>query len=130
MKRVDTMRTPLGRVRGLGSAKAGLAHWYWQRLSAVALAPLTLWALYLVTQLVGSDYETIRATVARPGVAILLISFVVCLFYHGALGLTVVIEDYIHERWLELVLSIAVKFSGFLLATASVLAIVRVVLGG
>jgi succinate dehydrogenase / fumarate reductase membrane anchor subunit len=123
------LRTPLARVRGLGSAKEGVSHWWWQRLTAIALVPLCVWLVWFVTSLLGADYNTVRASVAKPLNGGLLMAFVVALFYHGQLGLQVVIEDYIHHRPLEIFLQIAVKFGAFLFAAASVLAVLRIMLG-
>jgi succinate dehydrogenase / fumarate reductase membrane anchor subunit len=122
-------RTPLARVRGLGSAKEGVSHWWWQRMTAIALVPLCIWMVCFVIGLLGADYLAVRASVAQPLNGGLLMAFVVCLFYHGQLGLQVVIEDYIHHRPLEIFLQIAVKFSAYLLAGASVLAVLRIMLG-
>jgi succinate dehydrogenase / fumarate reductase, membrane anchor subunit len=123
-----SLRSPLGRVRGLGSAKEGVAHWWWQRLTAIALAPLSIFFVWLVLHLLNADYSEIRAMVGSPLIAVLLMSFMISLFYHGALGLQTIIEDYIHHRATELVLLIVVKFSAFLFSIASVLAIARIAL--
>lgn len=123
-----SLRTPLGSARGLGSAKEGVGHWWHQRLTAIALAPLSILFVGLVLCLINADYSEVRATVAHPVVAVLLMSFVVCLFYHGQLGLQVIIEDYVHHRATEITLLILVKFSAFLFSVAGVLAIARVAL--
>jgi succinate dehydrogenase / fumarate reductase, membrane anchor subunit len=123
-----SLRSPLGRVRGLGSAKEGVGHWWVQRVTAIALAPLSVLFVALVLYLVDADYQTVRATIANPIIAVLLVSFVVALFYHGQLGLQVIIEDYVHTRALEVSFQIIVKFAAFLGAIASVLAIARIAL--
>lgn len=123
------LRTPLGRVRGLGSAKEGVSHWWAQRLTAIALIPLTIWVVWFLLGLAGADYATVRAAIADPLQGGLLMVYLVCLFWHGQLGLQVVIEDYIHHRPIELFLQIAVKFAAFLLAAAGVLAVLRIMLG-
>ncbi len=123
-----SLRSPLGRVRGLGSAKEGVGHWWAQRVTAIALAPLSIFFVGLVIYLMNEDYTTVRATLANPLVAILLMSFVVSLFYHGQLGLQVIIEDYVHARSAEITLLLLVKFSAFLGGLASVLALARIAL--
>ena len=121
-----SMRTPLGKVRGLGSAKDGTAHWWAQRVSAIALVPLVLYVLYLLVSLAGADYATVRLTIAQPVNALLLILFIGTAFWHARLGLQVVIEDYIHVGWLEISLMIAVKFVYVVLGLAAIIAIGRI----
>jgi succinate dehydrogenase / fumarate reductase, membrane anchor subunit len=123
-----SLQSPIGRVRGLGSAKEGVAHWWMQRLTSIALAPLSIFFMWLCAHLIGASYLEIRTAIAHPVIAVLLISFMVCLFYHGQLGLQVVIEDYIHHKASELALLVIVKFTAFLFAAASVLAIARIAL--
>jgi succinate dehydrogenase / fumarate reductase, membrane anchor subunit len=123
-----SLRSPLGRVRGLGSAKEGVGHWWYQRLTAIALAPLSVFFVWLVLRLLNADYSEIRATIGQPLIAILLMSFMLSLFYHGALGLQTIIEDYVHHRPVELTLLVLVKFTAFLFSIASVLAIARIAL--
>ena len=123
-----SLQAPLGAVRGLGSAKEGVGHWWHQRLTAIALAPLSILFIWLVLYLLHADYDVVRATIAKPYVAVLLMCFMVSLFYHGQLGLQTIIEDYIHQRALELTLLIVVKFSALLFSVASVLALARIAL--
>ncbi len=123
-----SLQSPLGVARGLGAAKEGVGHWWHQRLTAIALAPLSILFVWLVLHLLNSDYDVVRATIAQPYVAVLLMCFMVSLFYHGQLGLQTIIEDYIHHRALELTLLILVKFSALLFSVASVLAIARIAL--
>jgi succinate dehydrogenase / fumarate reductase membrane anchor subunit len=125
----NTLRTPLKNVRGLGSAQSGVRHWWLQRLTAVALVPLSLWFLCAAAGLAHADYATVRAAIGQPVHAVLLVALVVSLFWHGALGLQVVIEDYIHTRWQEVALQIAVRFGAFLAAVACIFAIARIALG-
>ncbi|HMM56231.1 MAG: succinate dehydrogenase, hydrophobic membrane anchor protein [Xanthomonadales bacterium PRO7] len=122
------LRNPMKYARGLGSAQSGVRHWWLQRLTAVALAPLSLWFLWLCAGLVHADYAAVRAAIAEPVHAVLLVALVVSLFWHGALGLQVVIEDYVHTRWQEITLQILVRFGAFLAAVACLFAIVRIAL--
>ncbi len=121
-----SLRHPLARAKGLGSAKDGTGHWWAQRLSSIALALLTPWFVIFAVGMVGVDHDTARAAVARPLTATLLASFVLTLFWHTQQGLQVVIEDYIHGA-AELVLQVLVKFVCALAVIASLLAIGRVV---
>jgi succinate dehydrogenase / fumarate reductase membrane anchor subunit len=120
------LRDPIAIARGLGSAKDGTGHWWTQRLTAIALLLLTPWFAWLVLGLIGSDQTTMRATLAQPWTASLLLAFVVSLFWHAQLGMQVIVEDYVHG-WLEVALQIAIKFAYTLATLASVLAIGRIV---
>ena len=126
----NSLRTPLKNVRGLGSAQSGVRHWWLQRLTAVALVPLSLWFLWLCAGLTHADYATVRAAIAQPVHAVLLVALVVSLFWHGALGLQVIIEDYVHTRWLALTLQIALRFGALLGALAGTMAVLAVWLTG
>ena len=121
-----SLRNPLSKAKGLGSAKDGVAHWWAQRLTAIALALLTPWFVVLAIGLLGADHATVQASLARPLTATLLTAFVLALFWHARLGLQVVVEDYVHG-WLEIALQVAIKFVWWLAAIASVLAIGRIV---
>lgn len=123
------LRHPMKLARGLGSAKHGVDHWWVQRVTAAALIALGLWFLVTVLSLLHADYATAKAAVAKPWNALLLILFVVTAFWHAVLGLQVVIEDYVHTRWKEVVLLVAIKFLAVLGALAGVLAVLRIALG-
>ncbi|MGH8454032.1 MAG: succinate dehydrogenase, hydrophobic membrane anchor protein [Nevskiales bacterium] len=124
-----SLRSPLSRARGLGSAKDGVSHWVWQRLTALALVPLTFWFVASVALHVDADYAVMRAWVATPYVAVLLSLYLATLFHHSQLGLQVVIEDYVHTRWVNLSLLLLVKFSHVLLAAAGIFAVLKIALG-
>ncbi len=126
---MSDMRNPLGRARGLGSAKAGTGHWWMQRLTALALVVLSVWFLITVLGLLHADYPTALATLARPWNAVLMVAFTTAMFWHAQLGLQVVIEDYVHTRWLETFLVVLVKLLAVLSVIAAALAVVRIALG-
>lgn len=123
-------RTALGRVRGLGSAKDGVHHWWAERLSAVALIPLTVWFVVSVVAMAGADYYAMRDWLGNPVVAGVLILVLITGFYHGALAAQVVIEDYIHNEPVKLALLLAVKAAAMLLGLAGVLAVMIVLFKG
>ncbi len=125
---VKDRRNALKIARGLGSSQSGVGHWWTQRMTAAALVLLVVWFVATVLCLLHADYATARATVARPWNALLLIAFVLTMFWHAVLGLQVVIEDYVHTRWKEVVLLVAIKFLAVLGALASVLAVLRIAL--
>ncbi len=124
-----SLRSPLSRARGLGSAKDGVSHWVWQRLTALALIPLTFWFVASVVVYINADYTAMKAWVATPYVAVLLSLYLATLFHHSQLGLQVVIEDYVHTKWVNLSLLVLIKFSHVLLAAAGIFAVLKIALG-
>ncbi len=125
-----SLQHPIARARGLGSAKNGTHHWWLQRLTAIALALLTPWFIWVAVGMVGADAFTVRAILAQPVNAVLMLAFVFSLFWHARLGLQVVIEDYVHTHWLEVTLQVIVLFACALAALASAIAIGRIVFTG
>jgi succinate dehydrogenase / fumarate reductase, membrane anchor subunit len=91
----DVMRSQLGRVRGLGAAKSGVEHWWVERLTAIALLPLTIWFVVSVLFLLGAPHVAMVHWVGRPVNTVLLLALVVMTFHHMQLGLQVVIDDYV-----------------------------------
>jgi succinate dehydrogenase / fumarate reductase membrane anchor subunit len=124
-----SLRSPLGRVLGLGSAKEGAGHWFAQRLTAVALALLGVWFVAELLLLDGIDLERVRSWLASPWAAALMVLFIATLAWHAILGLQVVIEDYVGARATRLVLLIAMKFAFVLAAAAGGIAVVRLAVG-
>ena len=117
------MRSPLGRAVGLGSAKEGVEHWWLQRITAVALVPLSLWFVIAIIRLVGADVDSVRDWVGNPLPAIMLILLLIATFHHASLGLQVVIEDYVHAELVKLGLVIIVRLACFALAVAGIFAV-------
>lgn len=124
------LRTPLARARGLGSAKAGVHHWWAQRLTAIALVPLVVWFAISLVMMSGAEYELVRAWIGSPVVMVLLILTIVVGLHHGQLGLQVVIEDYVHSDGAKLALIVAIRFIAVLFGLAAVVAILRIGFGG
>lgn len=122
---VDIMRSQLGRVRGLGSAKSGLAHWWTQRLTAIALVPLSLWFIVSVLHLLGAPHDAVVDWISGPWTIVLMIALVVATFHHAQLGLQVVIEDYIHNDATRLAALLAVKAAAILLGMACVVSVLK-----
>ncbi len=121
-------RTPIGRARGLGSAKSGTGHFWWQRVTAIVLALLVPWLVGTLVSFIGADLGSVRAALATPINAILLAAFVLALFWHAKLGMQVVIEDYVHTRALEVALQLAVAFACAFGALASLYSIAKIAL--
>lgn len=108
---------------------SGTAHWWWQRLTAVALIPLSLWFVISVITLVGADHTAVTQWVRAPVTTVLLLLFVVSVFHHAQLGLQVVIEDYIHKTTLVRACGIGTKLFAALLALVAVWSVLRVAFG-
>jgi len=121
-----SLRSPLGKAIGLGSAKHGFGHWWWQRVSAVALVPLCIWFVYSVLCLVNAEYADVVAWFQSPVQTSLMIVFVLTLIYHAQTGLQVVIEDYIHQKAVNLIMLYGVKFLSVLMAVVAVVSIFRI----
>jgi succinate dehydrogenase / fumarate reductase membrane anchor subunit len=130
MDKKTSMRAPLAKVRGLGSAKEGVVHFWHQRLTALALIPLTIWFVVSVIALAGSDLPAWHHWISRPGNTTLMILTIAMVFYHGVLGMQVVIEDYVHKEATKMVSLILIKFAGLLLAVFSAIAVLRVAFAG
>jgi succinate dehydrogenase / fumarate reductase membrane anchor subunit len=125
-----SLRSPLGTVLGSGSAKDGTGHWWAQRVSAVALVILGLWFLISLQMLAGFEYQSVSTWVARPFNSVMLILFTATLAYHSAIGMQVVIEDYLHGPSVKVISLILNKFTHVFLAAAAVVAVLRIALGG
>ena len=103
MSAPNSMRTPLGRVRGLGSAKSGTHHWWMQRVTSIALLPLTIWLVFSLAALAGAGFSEVQAWVARPLNAVLMLAFLGIGFHHTAAGWQVILEDYVKPERRRLV---------------------------
>lgn len=105
------LQTPLAKVRGLGSAKDGTHHWWMQRVTGIALIPLTVFFLYNLDKLIHPNYnEIVISFIAYPGVTVALAAFIICAFYHAYLGIQVIVEDYVHSHGCKTALLLFNKF--------------------
>src|SRR6202140_5310263 len=93
-----SMRTPLGRVRGYGSAKSGTGHFIHQRLTAIANIPLTVAAVLIVVSLIGHNQAAVAQILGSTPVAIVMLLFIISISYHMKIGMQVIIEDYVHDE--------------------------------
>ncbi len=125
----SALRNPLGRVRGLGSAKDGTHHWFLQRVTSIALIPLTILFLAAIFSLVGADWAQVRTAFHSPFVAMLGLLTVGSLFWHFKLGIQVVIEDYVHGEASKLLTLFAVNGAIYVVGLAAMLSIVKMFLG-
>ena len=124
-----SLRSPLGKVLGMGSAKDGTAHWWAQRVSAVALIPLTLWFVFSLLTLPAFDYDTVRTWLSVPFSGFLAVLLVAVLAYHSYLGTIVIVEDYVSAVGLKVLTLLVLRFLYVLCAGAGIFAILRVVFG-
>ena len=121
---------PLRQVLGSGPARAGVHHWWMQRLTSLALLPLAIWFVVSLLCLRGLDHATVIAWLAQPWTALLLVLFVLCAAWHSKLGLQVIVEDYVHGAGAKTLLLVLSAFVHVLAAAAAVFAVLKVALGG
>ena len=120
------LRSPLGEALGNGSAHTGTAHWWTQRVSAVALIPLTLWFLLSLLMLPDLGYLTVRAWLSTPLSAFLAMLLVIALASHAELGTGVVVEDYVHSAAMRTLILLSLRFAYVFAAGLSIFAILRI----
>lgn len=125
-----SLRTPLAKVLGRGSAKDGVRHWWVQRLSAAALIPLAVWFMVSVLSLPALDHATVAAWMGQTWTAVFLILLVLSASWHSQLGVRVVVEDYVHGSGMKALVLALVTFFHAVVAVAGVLAILKVAFGG
>jgi succinate dehydrogenase / fumarate reductase, membrane anchor subunit len=124
-----SLRSPLGRVLGTGAARSGVHHWWLQRLTSVALVPLSIWFVVSLLALPSLDHATVRAWIAQSWTALLLVLFVLVATWHSQLGVRVVVEDYVHAAGLKTLTLVGVTFTHVLIGAAGVFAVLKVALG-
>ncbi len=122
-------RSPLAKARGLGAARSGVGHWTHQRLTAISNLLLVLWLVFSAMALAGADYVEVRAWLASPVSASLMILLVISTVYHARLGVQVVIEDYVHHEGARMASLAAVTLLAVALAVACIVAVLKVSIG-
>jgi len=123
---VDMLRSARGRARGLGSARAGSHHWWAQRLTAIALVPLTLWFIFSVIHLSGESHHVVIDWLSTPLTLSLMLALIVATFHHLQLGMQVVIEDYVHEERVRMGAVLAVRGLCVLLALVCIVSVLKI----
>ncbi|HKV96691.1 MAG TPA: succinate dehydrogenase, hydrophobic membrane anchor protein [Gammaproteobacteria bacterium] len=123
-------RTPLARARGLGSAKDGTTHWVVQRITAVALVPLSLWFVVSILMLMHADYVAVVNWMHAPWNAILLVLLVLTMYWHAYLGLQVVVEDYVHVAWVKVSAIVLLRLLAVVLTAIGIFVVLRIAFGG
>jgi succinate dehydrogenase / fumarate reductase, membrane anchor subunit len=125
---IEVMRSQLGRARGTGAAHSGVHHWYAERITSIALVPLTLWFIFAVLRLVGAPQEAVVDWAGRPVNATLLLALIAITFHHMQLGLQVVYEDYINAKWLMNIAILGTKAAALLLGLLASVAVLKMAL--
>ena len=123
---IDTRRSELARARGLGSARAGSHHWWAQRLTALALVPLTIWFIFSVIHLTGATRPEVILWLSAPWTMGLMLALIVATFHHLQLGVQVVIEDYVHDERIKTGAVLAVKGLCMLLALVCLVSVLKI----
>ena len=127
--RSSNMRTPLGRVRGYGSAKSGTEDFIRQRLTAIANVPLTIGAVLIITSLIGRNHAAVAQILGSTPIAIVMVLFIISVFFHMRIGMQVIIEDYVHEERAKYVLLVLNTFFTIAVGLSSIYAILKLSFG-
>lgn len=124
-----SLRSPVGRVLGLGSAGEGVGHWWTQRVTSVALTLLGLWFVFSLVRMPDVSYAAVTAWIASPVNAVLLSLLVGTMVYHSMLGVQVVVEDYVGHHGAKVVTILLLNFLHYVLAALGIFAVLRIALG-
>lgn len=125
---IQVRRSQLGRVRGAGISRSGVHHWRAERLTSIALIPLTLWFIFSVLRLVHLPYGGVVEWVGRPVNTVLMLALIFTTFHHTSLGLQVILEDYVHERRFAIGAMLAQKAACWLLGLLAAVSVLKMAL--
>jgi succinate dehydrogenase membrane anchor subunit len=123
---ITTLRSPLGRALGLGSAHAGSHHWWGQRLTSLALVPLTIWFIFSAIHLSGASHQVVIDWLSAPWTMGLMLALIVATFHHLQAGLQVVIEDYVHDNRLKVPAVLLIKALSVILALVCIVSVLKI----
>ena len=123
-----SLKHPLTKGKKTGASGEGTHHWWLQRMSALALIPLSLWFLFSVIGHIGDDYQTVMKWISHPGIAVPLILYLGFMFFHAQLGLQVIVEDYCHDQATKLCILVLTKAVFLVAGVASVFSVLRIAL--
>jgi succinate dehydrogenase / fumarate reductase membrane anchor subunit len=121
-------RTPRARVEGLGAARSGTTHFLHQRISAVALVPLSIWFVFAALELVGANLAEVMVFLGTPLNAVLMFGFLVAALYHMSLGVQIIIEDYVHREGVKIALLILNRLAMWAIGAAAGFALLKIAL--
>jgi succinate dehydrogenase / fumarate reductase membrane anchor subunit len=124
--RVDILRSPLGRARGLGSAHTGFHHWWIERIEAVALVPLTIWFIFSLLHLVGASHQAVIDWLSSPVSMTLMLLLIVATFHHFSLGVESVLHDYVHQPMIKMWSVFVIKGVCTLLALVCIVSVLKI----
>jgi succinate dehydrogenase / fumarate reductase membrane anchor subunit len=124
-----SLRSPVGRVLGLGSAGEGVGHWWTQRVTSVALVLLGLWFVFSLVRMPDLSYAIVTAWIASPVNAVLLALLIGTMVYHSMLGVQVVVEDYVSHHGAKIVTILLLNFLHYVLAALGIFAVLRIAFG-
>jgi len=125
---IDVRRSQLGRARGVGAGHSGVEHWRIERITSIALVPLTLWFIYAMLHLVGAPHEAVAAWASHPVNTVLLLVLIAITFHHMHLGLQVVFEDYVAVRWQMTTMILGAKAASLFLGLLASVAVLKMAL--
>jgi len=125
-----SLRSPIGRVLGLGAAKEGASHWWSQRVTSVALLLLGLWFVASLLRMPNFSYEVVITWIGMPVNAVLLLLLIPTLVYHSQLGVQVVVEDYVNHHGLKIATMMLLTFAHVAVAALAIFAVLRIAFGG
>lgn len=126
---MSSIRSSLAGARGLGSAKSGTGHFWAQRVSAIALAPLTIWFVICLASQFGASYDSVTEWLSSPIQASLLAIYLAAIFFHAQLGLQTVLEDYVHAEGIKMASLIGLQLLNILLAVSAVVSVLMILVG-
>ncbi|MDA3921542.1 MAG: succinate dehydrogenase, hydrophobic membrane anchor protein [Salinisphaera sp.] len=126
---MSSIRSSLAGARGLGSAKSGTGHFWAQRVSAIALVPLTLWFVACLASQFGASYSSVTNWLSSPFQASLLAIYLAAIFYHSQLGLQTIIEDYVHMEAAKIGALISLQLINILLAVSAIVSVLMILVG-
>ena len=125
-----SLRSPIGRVLGLGAAKEGVSHWWMQRVTSVALVLLGLWFVSALLRMPTFSYEFVVGWIGAPLNSVLLLLLIGTVVYHSQLGVQVVVEDYVHHHGLKIATMMLLTFAHVAVAALAIFAVLRIAFGG